>query len=184
MSIVRTYIPDLLLTKPDPERDAVFAVEWFKGDEGRQTLLRMGNPANLISEPTYEGEYDTIEEFLALEEQDRQITWMLRYEAVTIGAAWIELQKNHGVEPPSVHILIGDKGYRGKGIGAAVMQSMIQYLRDDGYDTVYSRHLTTNDAVIRLNRTLGFVPDGSAYTDGDNLEWQNIKLLIKPGKHG
>lgn len=171
-----TSIAELVLTHPVPNRDVGFALSWFKGESGRHTLLKMGNTPDSINEPTYEDELATLEEFLVLDNEGRQKTWMLRYGEVTIGAAWIELIKNHGIEAPSVHLMIGNPTFRGKGIGKATMSSMIRYLKEDGYDTAYSRHLTSNEAVARLNRSLGFISDGHTYTDKDGLEWQNIKL--------
>lgn len=179
MSDLSTSIAELVLTDTVPDRDAGYALSWFKGESGRDTLLKMGNAPNDINEPSYDDELATLEEFLVLDDEGKQKTWMLRYGEVTIGAAWIELIKNHDVEAPSVHLMIGDPAFRGKGIGKAVMSSMIRYLKEDGSGVVYSRHLTSNEAVIALNRSLGFVPDGHVYTDKDGLEWQNIKLLLK-----
>jgi len=58
------------------------------------------------------------------------------------------------------------------------MTAMIQYLREDGYKVVYSRHLVGNDAVSGLNHSLGFLADGEPYTDENGLEWQNIILSL------
>ena len=178
MSDLTTSIPELVLTNPVPYRDAPFALSWFESESGRDTLLKMGNAPDGITDPTLEGELSTLEEFLALENAGKQKTWMLRWGEITIGAAWVELIENHGVEAPSVHLMIGDPAYREKGIGKAAMKTMITYLRDSGKDTIYSRHLVSNEAVIGLNRSLGFIPDGRSYIDEDGLEWQNIKLAL------
>jgi len=166
--------------KPVPDRDSVFALSWFDSENGRDTLLKMGNTPNEISAPTLEGERATIEEFLNLEIEGKQKTWMLRYGEVTIGAAWIDLVENHGVKAPSAHLMIGDPLYRGRGIGKVVMSTMMTYLQETGHSTVYSRHLASNKAVIGLNNSLGFVLDGQAYTDENGLEWQNVKISLKP----
>lgn len=108
----------------------------------------------------------------------QDMTWMLRYADVTVGAAWIELIENRGVMAPSVHLMIGDSSFRRKGIGKAAMYAMITYLKKNGYGTVHSRHLVSNEAVNGLCRSLGFIPDNQSYTDKDGLEWQNIKLLL------
>lgn len=176
MSDLSTSIPELVLTKPLPDRDARFALSWFEAESGRDTLLKMGNAPDEITEPSLEDELATLEEFLTREDEGKQKTWMLRYGQVTIGAAWIDLIKNHGVEAPSVHLMIGDPLFRGKGVGKAAMYTMLAYLKKNGNDTIYSRHLVSNEAVAGLNHSLGFVADGQSYVDENGLEWQNIKL--------
>ena len=139
----------------------------------------MGNAPGEITETSLESETATLEEFLTLETEGKQKTWMLRYGEKTIGAAWIDLVKNHGVEAPSVHLVVGDTSFRGKGIGKAAMSTMIGYLKNNSNDTVYSRHLVSNEAVVGLTRSLGFISDGKSYVDENGLEWQNIKLLLE-----
>jgi RimJ/RimL family protein N-acetyltransferase len=139
----------------------------------------MGNAPHEIGESTLEGEKEIIEEFLTLEQEGKQVTWMMRYDSKTIGAAWIELIENHGVQPPSIHIMIGDKSYRGKGIGKATMKALIDYIKSEtNYDTIYSRHLKNNVAVDAMNHSLGFTSDGKPYTDENGLEWQNIIMPL------
>jgi len=179
MSDLSTRIPELVLTNPVPDRDANFALSWFESKTGKDTLLKMGNAPDEINEPSLEGELATLEEFLSLEDEGKQKTWMLRYGEITIGAAWIDLVENHGVEAPSVHLMVGDPSFRGKGIGKATMNAMITYLKENGNDTIYSRHLVSNEVVTGLNRSLGFVPDGQSYVDKNGLEWQNIKLSLE-----
>ncbi len=168
---------DVRLLNPDIERDALFAFGWFSRPEGRQTLLSMGNAEHEILTSTIEGEKNTIRDFIRLEADKQQITRMISVDDKTIGAVWIELYENHGVKPPSVHIIIGDPEYRGKGIGASVMRSAIDYARHElGYKTIYSRHLVANQAIISVNKSLGFENDGEPYCDANGLTWQNVKL--------
>lgn len=162
MSLIVTEIKELTLDSPDPERDASFAYGWFNSEDGIDTLLRMGNALHEISESTVESERKTIEEFLDLERSGKQKTWMIRWKDETIGAAWIELVENHGVRSPSVHLMIGNSAYRGRGIGYEVMCCMIRHLQNEGYETVYSRHLVSNQAVARLNKKVGFTRDGQS----------------------
>ena len=179
MPTLSTTIPALHLAQPEPNRDAAFAFSWFNAEYGRDTLLKMGNTPDEITEPTLASERATLEEFLTLEAEGKQKTWMMRYNEVTIGAAWIDLVQNHGLKAPSIHLMIGDPLYRGKGVGKATMSAMIDYLKAAGNSTIYSRHLVSNEAVIGLNHSLGFVPDGQAYSDENGLEWQNVKLLLE-----
>jgi GNAT superfamily N-acetyltransferase len=179
MSDLSTSIPELVLTNPLPERDAAFALSWFDSEFGRDTLLKMGNAPDEIHEPTLEGELATIKEFLTLESDGKQKTWMMRYGEATIGAAWIDLVESHGVKAPSIHLMIGDPSFRGKGLGRATMSAMINYLKENGNEFIYSRHLVSNEVVTGLNHSLGFSKDGQPYIDNNGLEWQNIKLSLK-----
>lgn len=178
MPFVSTTIKELTLATPNPDRDASFAYKWFSSDDSKDTLLRMGNAQHEISASTLESERQTIEEFLDLEQHGRQKTWMIRWRDETIGAAWIDLVENHGVKPPSVHLMIGNAEYRGRGIGYAVICCILEYLRKEGYEKVYSRHLVSNEPVTRLNDKVGFICDGQAYTDSNGLIWQNISLSL------
>lgn len=170
---------DIALVRPHVERDATFVFEWFQRPEGRQTLLSMGNAEHEIHESTLDGEKATLREFIELEKNDKQVTRMIVTQHKTIGAVWIDLIENHGVKSPSVHVMIGDPDFRGKGVGFVVMQSAIDYARNVlKARAVYSRHLTTNEAVIRLNEKIGFMPDGTPYTDENNLRWQNVVITF------
>ena len=176
---MKTSLDGLTLERPVPDRDAPFALSWFQASYGYDTLRLMGNAEHEIDTPSLEGEKETIREFLKLEKKGRQITWMLRYEDKTIGAAWIELKKNHGVVPPSVHIMIGDAPYRGRGIGQAALESMVAYAEQVlEAEAVYSRHLASNTVIASLGSGLGFVNDGDAYVDSNGLEWQNTMRKI------
>ena len=179
MHKLATTVDGLELVAPIPERDAPFAVEWFSSPSGRETLLLMGNAPEDISPPTLKGETKTIEEFLQLEQEGKQLSWMIRYDDKTLGAAWIELTENHGVQPPSIHIMIGDKSYRGRGIGKATMQALIDYINNEThYGTIYTRHLKNNVVVEAMNRSLGFKNDGRPYIDENGLEWQKIIMHL------
>lgn len=179
MTELSTSIPELILTKPIPDRDALFALAWFTSESGKDTLLKMGNAPDQINEPNLKDEQARLKEFLILEGEGKQKTWMLRFENATIGAAWIDLIEKHGVKAPSIHLMIGDSSYRGKGFGGATMNRMIKYLKENRHTIIYSRHLVGNETIIALNRSLGFVPDGQSYIDTDGLTWQNVKLSLE-----
>lgn len=176
---MRSNRDGIYLVVPEVERDAIFALDWFSRPEGKQTLLSMGNAEHEIGESTLDGEKATIQEFIDLEKDNKQITRMIVADGITIGAVWIELFENHGVKTPSVHIIIGNPDYRGKGIGTSVMQAAINYATDTvGAPNVYSRHLSSNKRILAVNEKLGFRADGSTYTDENGLVWQNVKLDI------
>lgn len=179
MSIIRTSIDGLLLVDPDPIRDAPFALSWFKASYGRETLLLMGNAEHEINIHSLKGEIQTLEKFIDLNERNEQLTWMLQVDDKIIGAAWIELIENHGVHPPSVHLMIGDKEYRRRGIGKATMVALIGYIKKNiKTSVIYSRHLKSNIVVATMNQSLGFLNEGDSYVDENGLEWQNVKLAI------
>lgn len=174
---MHTNDPTIFLLPPDIDRDVPFALSWFQRPEGHATLLSMGNAEHEIEPSTTESETAILREFIELEEQQKQITRMIIVDHKTIGVVWIELEENHSVQPPSIHIMIGNPDYRGKGIGKSVMQAAINYVRNTlRLDTIYSRHLANNTAVANLNRSLGFEKDGSPYTDSNGLVWQSIKM--------
>jgi len=174
---MKTTRPDIQLLLPDVQRDAPFAHSWLSSPEGKDTLLSMGNTESEIVPSTLEGEAETLRNFIMLEKNGKRITRMIIADGATIGAVWIELAERHGVLPPSVHIMIGDPNYRGKGIGRAVMRAAIAYAFEElDCAVVYSRHLVSNAAIGALNKSLGFADDGEPYTDDNGLVWQNIKL--------
>jgi RimJ/RimL family protein N-acetyltransferase len=170
---------ELLLVDPNPIRDASFALSWFTSPFGRETLLLMGNAEHEINTPSLNGETQKLREFINLKERNEQLTWMLQVDGKTVGAAWVELVENHGVHPPSIHLMIGDKEYRGRGIGKATMAALIDYIiKNLETSVIYSRHLKNNIIVATMNQRLGFLNDGDLYIDKNGLEWHNVKLAI------
>jgi RimJ/RimL family protein N-acetyltransferase len=177
MKDIQTPLKDLTLIHPDPDRDAPFALSWFVSSHGKETLILMGNPEHKISVHTLEGEADIVREFLELEKANKQQTWMIRYDNKTIGAVWIELDDTKYVKSPALHIMIGDKEYRGKGFGGIIMREMFNYIENVlKAETLYSRHLVSNKGIAHLTESLGFTKDGAPYRDIDGLEFQNIRL--------
>lgn len=178
MDIKLSVKPELKLVKPDPERDASAAFRWFSSKQGRDTLMSTGVAPEAIPISSLELEKKKIASFIQLEECGERITWMMQYDNETIGATWIDLVRQNEVDPPSVHMMIGDPDYRNRGIGQAVLSTLINYCKSENYNEVYSRHLVSNTAVVALSRKLGFTEDGLPYRDNDSLLWQNIKLTL------
>jgi len=176
---MQTNDSTIQLLPPDIDRDAPFALSWFQRPEGHATLLSMGNAEHEIEPSTLESETAILREFIDLEQEEKQITRMIIVDQKTIGVVWIELFENHNVQSPSIHIMIGNPDYRGKGIGKSVMQAAINYVRDTlNLNTIYSRHLANNMQVATLNKSLGFEKDGVPYTDNNGLVWQSIKMIL------
>lgn len=168
---------DLELVPPNPDRDAPFALAWFDSPHGKDTLLKMGNSESEIETPTLDGEKSTLEEFIQLERDNKQITRMIQLHGKTIGAVWIELEDTEYVKAPALHIMIGDPNSRGTGIGKKVMETMIHYAQTElQADLIYSRHLVSNHIISKLNSHLGFKNDGDSYAEKSGLVFQNVKL--------
>ena len=179
MTALKTTLPSLTLIKPNPILHAPITLSWFNSEYGTETLLLMGNAEHEIKVATIDSEIQILEEFVELENKNKQLTWMIEFEKGIIGVAWIELTKNHSVLPPSIHLMIGDKDYRGRGIGEATMTSLIHYITNSmDTNVIYSRHLSSNVAVKNLMRKIGFDTDGESYVDDNSLEWQNVKLTL------
>ena len=177
MNDIQTSLDKLRLTRPDPERDAPFALSWFESSYGKETLLIMGNPESTIQPPTLENEKRILRDFLKLEKDNSQLTWMMRYDDKTIGAVWLNLKDTKYTRSPAFNIMIGDKAFRNMGIGKIVTQEMINYAKNVLHsEALYSRYLTNNVASAHLHAAFGFAMNGPAYNDNDGLEFQNVKL--------
>ena len=171
-----TKNPEVRLLAPLVERDAPFAVEWLKGDMGKQTLLLMGNVEANITIPSLEAEKERIQNFINAKDQ---LTWMISFREKTVGAVWVNLVASKYLEAPAIHIMIGDPDVRGRGVGEASMRAVIDYLRDTSDETfVYSRHLVSNPPAARLLTKVGFENLNSPYPDADGLMWQNVRLVL------
>lgn len=183
MKTIQTSIPEITLVSPNPERDTPFAYSWFDSDYGKETLLLMGNSETDISKPTLQQQKGILENFIKLEKEVKQFTWMVRYNDITIGAVWIELEDTNYINAPAIHIMIGDKDYRRKGIGKLVFNEAINYIVKNLRERrIYSRYLTANEPVSGMFKSLGFIYDGKSYYDENNLEWQNVKFDISNHK--
>src|SRR6266498_2431670 len=162
MFIVVLFNSNFRLVKPDFSRDALLSVKWLKEDSGRDTLRLMGVPDKDIVEPTLEGERERIQSFL---DREDQLNWMIEVDGHVVGAIWVDLERQGSVKAPAIHIMIGDPSARGQGVGSQAMQLAINYLFQQGYSTVYTRHRVGNTPVEKMSARLGFVPDGDPYMD-------------------
>lgn len=179
MKSIQTSIPEVVLVKPDPDRDAPFAYSWFDSDYGKETLLLMGNTEKEIGHPTIEQQREIWESFVKLEKEVKQFTWAIQYQDITIGVIWVELEGTFYIDAPAIHIMIGDKRYRRQGIGKLSFCEIIKYIKNNLRErTIYSRYLATNKPVAGVFKSIGFIHDGPTYYDDNNLEWQNVKLNI------
>lgn len=179
MTPLHTSSAHLTMIDPIPLLHAPVTLSWFESEYGKETLLLMGNAEHEIITPTLDSEMKILEEFIDLRKANKQLTWMLQFKQEIVGVAWIELTENHDVRPPSIHLMIGNKDYRGKGIGKTTMLALIQYIKDNiKTPEIYSRHLKSNTVVANMNQRLGFTNEGASYTDDNGLEWQNVKLAV------
>jgi len=164
------------LVAPNVERDAPLSLEWINGEEGRETLLKMGNTPDSISTTTLEAEQQRVRDFL---ESDSQRHWMIKAGEKVVGATWVDLEPSEYLPAPAVHIMIGDPSVRGQGVGPASVEAVINLLREEGeHEVLYSRHLMSNEPAARLLAKLGFEDYDELYQDADGLVWQNMRLRL------
>ncbi len=176
MTELQTNSPDITLVPPDVERDAPIAVGWLEGDIGRATLRLMGNDDAHNKPSTLEEERERIQGFL---DSTEQLTWMIRLQDKIVGTVWVNLQDTEYLPGPSVHIMIGDPHARGQGVGGNTILSVVDYMKQSGeHDTLYSRHLTSNERAASLLSETGFLPLGEPYADTSNLQWQNVLVQL------
>lgn len=168
---LQTNNPDVSLVEPDIERDAGLGVQWLEGELGRTTLTSMGVADKDNKPTTIEHERERVRDFI--ERQD-QLNWMIEYKDKVVGSVWADLQQVGNVPAPAIHIMIGDPEVRGKGVGFAATSKVIEHLKGQGYENIYSRHLTKNSGASNLLQSLGFTNLGEPYNDDDGLEWQNV----------
>ena len=144
---------------------------------GKQTLLLMGVPEDQLQEPSEDIERARISDFIELE---NQYNWMIQLDDKIVGAVWVDLEDTDHLKAPGIHIMIGDKAARGRGVGRSSIKAVIDFLYEErDQDKIYSRHLTNNEAISNLLSELGFEPVGNEYSDSDGLEWQNVILSMR-----
>ena len=172
---LETKNPHVNLVVPNLDRDPKISLEWLNGVDGATTLALMGNDAIDIKPTTIEHEVKRTEDFINSKDQ---LNWMIQLDGDIVGAIWVDLLSKEHMLSPSVHIMIGKKDARGKGVGYSSMQSVINYLEHEGFDVIYSRHLKDNIAATKLLSSLNFKKLGTTYMDENNLEWQNVVLNL------
>jgi RimJ/RimL family protein N-acetyltransferase len=164
---------ELSLIAPNVDRDAILSLNWMNGESGHETQRLMGIAPQDIQDHTLDQEQKLIESFI---DTDEEIVWMIRYHEKIIGAVEVRLHATDHEKAPTISIMIGDPGYRGKEIGREVMKAVVDYLHNEkSYNEVYARYLTSNAASRKMNEHLGFKLDEKSYIDEDGLEWQNVK---------
>lgn len=174
--LLDTSDPLVRLVEPDVERDAALGVQWLQGETGRDTLRQMGVAVRDNLSTDLAKERDRVGDFVS---NPDQLNWMIQYDCKVVGSIWVDLKEKEGLPAPAVHIMIGDPGARGKGIGSTSMESVISYLDSKGYSTVFSRHLANNNRAAKLLEEQGFEDMAESYLDQEGLTWQNMKLKLE-----
>ena len=123
---------------------------------------------------TLEKERSRVQDFIT---NPNQLNWMVSYNSRIIGSVWVDLKSKDHLNSPSVHIMLGDPIVRKQGVGSAVIDAVISYLKQQGYKQIYSRHLLLNKGSQKLLAKAGFISEGEPYKDSDDLNWQNVSLL-------
>ena len=164
------------LIEPDLDRDAQLGVAWLDGEEGRQTLRKMGVADKDNKPTTLDQERVRVQGFI---DRKEQLNWMIELNGKVVGAVWVDLTQQGNVPAPAIHIMIGDPEARGRGIGDTVTKAVVNYLREQGSSKIYSRRLISNDIAAKLLFKNGFVKLDDPYTDEDGLTWQNVVLDLQ-----
>lgn len=172
---LHTDNPLVRLVEPKIERDAPLGVEWLQGDLGRNTLKLMGVSDENNKPTSLDHEKKRVAEFI---EKPDQLNWMIEYEGRVVGSIWVDLEPSDSLPSPAVHIMIGDPNVRGKGIGFSATSKVVDYLKESGHTSVYSRHLVNNEGARNLLDMIGFKDMGKSYFDKDGLEWQNVEKQL------
>lgn len=170
---LQTSNASVRLIDPELERDTKLGVEWLNGELGRVTMRSMGNNEAAIAKTlptTLKREAERVKKFF---DNEDELNWMIDYEGKVVGSVWVALHDSAKLPSPSVHIMIGDPTMRGRGVGGHAMRAVLKFLEDQGYSTIYSRHLVANEGADKLLKKLGFVNSGKPYTS-ETLEFQNL----------
>jgi RimJ/RimL family protein N-acetyltransferase len=163
---------DIKLVEPDIERDVPISLNWLTGDMGKQTMRLMGYVVDENFGPNEPEEINRYNDFL--DKQD-ELNWMIEYKGNVVGTVWADLVFKYDVKPPSVHIMIGDKSARGKGVGTKAEAAVMNYLFKQGHKIIHSRALIENDRMLHIATSkLGYKKVGKVYTDKNGLSWQNL----------
>jgi RimJ/RimL family protein N-acetyltransferase len=160
------------LIKPNPLRDSPLAVGWLADPHGRITLEMMGVVDEHNNSTTLEIEESRIHDFL---NKNNQYNWMISLDGKVVGTIWVELEEANNTKAPSLDFMIGDPSARGKGLGRASVELVLNFLKLEGFSTIHARYLTKNGVSSSLLSTFGFIKDSRVYVDENGLEWQNVK---------
>jgi RimJ/RimL family protein N-acetyltransferase len=172
---IETSNQQIILVEPQIERDALLGVQWLGGKLGRNTLQLMGVADKDNRESSLENECKRVKEFI---EDKNHLNWMIQLDNKVVGSVWVDLEATDQLPAPSVHIMIGDATARGQGVGTASINAVLEYLKQQGEDTVYSRTLVKNTVAANLLLENAFQPFEEPYVDTDGLEWQNAQLKV------
>ena len=172
---IKTSNPNIELVEPDISRDPKISLSWINSVDGPSTLASMGNIDSDIKPTTIGDEIERTDNFI---HDKNQLNWMIKVDNEIVGAIWVDLLSKDYLPSPSVHLMVGDSNARNKGVGYASLESVINYMENEGYDEIFTRHLTSNIPSSKLLSSLKFDNIGSPYKDKDNLEWQNLSRKL------
>jgi RimJ/RimL family protein N-acetyltransferase len=166
-----TAEPSTRLVEPVVDRDAPLSLQWLSGEHGRQTLLMMGVPADLIGPASQDQERLRIASFLS---RDDQYNWMIEAAGSVVGSIWVDLGSSAVLGAPSVSYLIGAPEARRRGTARQSLVAVLQFLSRQGTSEVFARALVGNRVSAHLLSSVGFARLNEPYVDSDRLHWQNF----------
>ena len=101
------------------------------------------------------------------------------FDGNVVGAVWVDLEPTDYLPCPAVHIMIGEPKARGHGVGAESIKLVVEYLKNHGFEKLYSRILINNSVARSLLLDNGFKLYREQYSDYDGVEWQNVVINLK-----
>lgn len=162
----------------DVNRDAVLVEKWLNGPYGVTTLRLMGMVIPDDWKTSVEKEINQLQGII---DNPKEIAHMVEADHEVVGIVEAHLEEFSNLPAPNISIMLGSQAIRGKGVGYQAQILQLQELRDLGFDTVYSRVLTTNIASNGLLAKIGFIKIGNEYTEleqGEVLHWQNYRRAL------
>ena len=164
--IIREIRRDEINLLDDFLYEAIFIPEWYTEEVPRDIIYT--NPKIYASIEDFGTHPD---DYCLVAEVDKKV----------IGAVWVRIADEYGHmdnETPSFSISLY-KEYRGKGIGTALMEKMLELLRSKGYKRV-SLGVNKENYAVRMYKKVGFEIVGNG---ADETEWLMVHNLDLEEKH-
>ncbi len=131
--------------------------------EDAGAMLSIYAPFVRDSAVTFETEVPTERDMASrIEETLRRFPWLVaEREGKIVGYAYAGLHRVRHAYRWSCEVSIYlDAAVRGRGLGRALYERLIEHLRDLGYLNAYGGAVLPNDASVKLHESLGFEPVG------------------------
>lgn len=116
-------------------------------------LVREG----VVDDPSNDGTFIGFTEFSERLFELYYWRWAEGQFLAALGGEWVGLTNPQILDDGALFgVTVVKRAHRGKGVARALKLLALRYLRDAGVTTVVTRNSARNEAVLRLNRGLGF----------------------------